>query len=134
MRKYAREQAATLLRRLAFRVNRAARFRDPEAIHDLRVSIRRLDQCLTVFHQFFPAGATKRMRRRLAKLMEISGEVRNRDIALDLIRKSGVAGSSAFSAGWIEEKKQFQAELGRLLRKWVKRDLSRRWGVRLGLS
>ena len=52
MQRYAREQASTLLRRLAFRMNRAAKVRDADSIHDLRVAIRRFEQCLQIFHQF----------------------------------------------------------------------------------
>jgi CHAD domain-containing protein len=133
MRKYARERTSTLLRRLVFRLNHAARSRDPDSIHDLRVSIRRLQQCLSVFRQFFPSGAVKRIHRRLHKLMALSGEIRNRDVALDLLKEAGTPAGSELSARWIEEKKQFQSDLSRLLRRWPKRGLSRKWSSRLGL-
>ena len=90
MREYARERAALLLRRLAFQMHRAARLRDPESIHDLRVSIRRFQQCLAVFHQFFPRGQAKKIRKRLHQIMQVAGEIRNRDIALELFEKSGL--------------------------------------------
>ena len=41
MREYALQQTAILLRRLAFQVNRAAKNRGADDIHDLRVAIRR---------------------------------------------------------------------------------------------
>ena len=46
MREYARLHTAILLRRLAYQLTRAAKSADPESIHDLRVSIRRLSGCL----------------------------------------------------------------------------------------
>ena len=133
MRKYAMERTTTLLRRLVFRANRAARLRDPDSIHDLRVSIRRFQQCLRVFRQFFPSAAVKRIHRRLHKMMELSGEVRNRDVALDLLR-SGAPSASPLLVRLIGEKKQFQADLLRLLRRSGKRELFRKWRSRLELG
>ena len=63
MRDYALAQTAILLRRLAFQANRAARTGDADAVHDLRVAIRRLSRCLRTFAQFYPDNSWKRMRR-----------------------------------------------------------------------
>lgn len=133
MRKYAVERTSILLRRMAFRVHRAARLHDADSIHDLRVSIRRFQQCLRVFRQFFPGGAVKKIHKRLHVVMELSGEVRNRDIALHLLRMVGTLPDSAVSAALLEQKKQAQSELSRLLRRWGRRDVSRKWRLRLGL-
>jgi hypothetical protein len=65
--------------------------------------------------------------------MALSGEIRNRDVALDLLKEAGTPAGSELSARWIEEKKQFQSDLSRLLRRWPKRGLSRKWSSRLGL-
>ena len=88
MREYAHEQTAILLRRLAMQINRAARSGDPDAVHDLRVAIRRLSRCLRVFAQFYPGQGWKKMRRRLKDLLDACGAVRDRDIALDLLSKA----------------------------------------------
>jgi CHAD domain-containing protein len=133
MQDYARERAALLLRRLAFQMHRAARLRDPESIHDLRVSIRRFQQCLAVFAQFFPRGQAKKIRKRLHQMMQVAGGIRNRDIALELFEKSSLPPDIALQGRWREEARQLHAELGRLLGRWGRRDLSRRWGSRLGL-
>jgi CHAD domain-containing protein len=133
MRKYALERTSMLLRRMAFRVHRATRVHHADSIHDLRVSIRRFQQCLRVFQQFFPRGAVKKIHKRLHKVMELSGEVRNRDIALHLLRMAGTPPDSAVSAALLEQKKQAQTELSRLLRRWGNRDVSRKWRSRLGL-
>jgi CHAD domain-containing protein len=133
MQDYALDRGALLLRRLAFQMHTAARLRNAESIHDLRVSIRRFQQCLAVYGQFFPSGQTKKIRRRLHQIMEIAGEIRNRDIALELLEKSHLPEEAALAAKWREEARQLRGDLLRLLGRWGRRDLSRRWGARLGL-
>ena len=133
MRDYALERGSLLLRRLAFEMHRAARLRDPESIHDLRVSIRRFQQCLAVFAQFFPHGQAKKIRRRLHQIMQIAGEIRNRDIALELLDRSSLPRDITLEGKLREEARQLHGELVRLLGRWGRRDLSRRWGSRLGL-
>jgi CHAD domain-containing protein len=133
MRDYALERGSVLLRRLAFQMHRAVRLRDPESIHDLRVSIRRFQQCLAVFQQFFPKGQAKKIRRRIHQIMQIAGEIRNRDIALELIEKSGLPVETALAGRLRQETGRLHGELLRLVGRWGRRDLSRRWGARLGL-
>jgi CHAD domain-containing protein len=132
MQRYAREQTSTLLRRLAFRMNRAAKLRDADSIHDLRVAIRRFEQCLQIFHQFLPGGH-KKIRRRLRKIMELSGEIRNRDIALALLKQAGLPARSALSTRLLRERREMQRKLLASFDRWGDRDLSRKWGSRLGL-
>ncbi len=133
IRDYALERGALLLRRLAFQMYRAARLRDPESIHDLRVAIRRFQQCLVAFAEFFPRGQSKKIRARLHEIMQIAGQIRNRDIALDLLGKSGLPADLELERTWRGEIRQLHGELVRLLGRWGHRDLSRRWGARLGL-
>src|SRR5258708_27710999 len=85
MRHFAKSHAARLKKRLAGEMRRAAKHPDEETVHDLRVSIRRLSQCLGAFRQFFPRQGTKKTLKRLGKLMRLAGEIRNRDIAIELI-------------------------------------------------
>src|SRR5215467_218780 len=94
MRDYAHQQTAILLRRLAMQINRAARSGDPDAVHDLRVAIRRLSRCLRVFAEFYPGNGWKKMRCRLKDLMDACGGVRDRNIALDLLAKGGFPANS----------------------------------------
>ena len=81
IREYAQGQASDLLRRMAFQSNRVTRVKQEETVHDLRVSIRRLTQCLRVFEQFFPQDRAKGLRRKLGDILDLASEVRNRDIA-----------------------------------------------------
>jgi CHAD domain-containing protein len=133
MQDYVRKRGATLLRRLAFRLNRAAKLRNADSIHDLRVSIRRFDQCLRVFHAFFPKHHKKKIHRRLHKIMALSGDVRNRDIALELLKKAGVPDTSPVSVTMLQDRKQAQRALLSEFDRWGRRDVSKKWGTRLGL-
>jgi CHAD domain-containing protein len=130
---YARRQASDLLRRMAFQANRVARVKDPEVVHDLRVSIRRLTQCLRVFDEFFPGGQAKRLRRKLRGVMDLASEVRNRDIALSLLGAARIPGGSALAQGLSQERKAAERALLAGLKRWSRRDSERKWRARLGL-
>jgi CHAD domain-containing protein len=128
MREYARSQTAILLRRLAFQVSRAARSgKDAEAIHDLRVAVRRLSRCLRVFAEFYPGDAWKKMRKELRRLMRSAGRVRDRDIVLALIAEAGVGRHSAFAARLEAERKQAARDLQLETRRWERAGFSRKW-------
>jgi CHAD domain-containing protein len=133
MRQYARQQASTLLRRLAFQVNRAARSAEPEAIHDLRVSIRRLSRCLRVFAPCFPGRSWKKARRDLARLMKPAGRVRDRDITLELLAQCGIPARAAVVRRIEAERREAAGDLVAQLRRWERRDFSHRWRARLEL-
>ena len=70
---------------------------DAEAIHDLRVSIRRLTQCFRTFRGLLEPVQVKKLRRRLRKVMDHCGAVRNCDVALDLLQQSGIADGASVS-------------------------------------
>ncbi len=133
MREYARLHTAVLLRRLAFQVNRAAQSGDPESIHDLRVSIRRLSACLRMFSQFYPAGASKRARRRLNRLRESAGAVRNLDITIELLGEAGMSPKTQWASRLRDERRLTYRQLQGEIRAWKSRGFSRRWRSRLGL-
>jgi len=132
MREYARLQTAVLLRRLAFQVNRASRFGDADSIHDLRVAIRRLSQCLRVFAQFFPGGSANKVRKQLRGLMRIAGEVRDRDIAAGLLAAAGVP-RAAVVTRLEAERRAAVHDLMLEIRRWQSQGFSRKWRSRLEL-
>ncbi len=132
IRKFAGRQTAAHLRRFAFEVNRAARRGDAGAIHDLRVSSRRLAQCLRVFGQFFPEKPVKKIRRNLKRLLDCAAEVRNRDIALELVAQAG-AGSGALSETLRGERERQLRLLVAVLERWSRRHSFRKWRAQLGL-
>jgi CHAD domain-containing protein len=133
MREYARLQTANLLRRFAFQLTRTARSGDAESIHDLRVAIRRLSRCLRVFSQFYPDRSAARIRRQLASVMALAADVRDRDVALELLAEAGVSRRSAVVA-------RLQAERARALRELLlevvrrtRKSFSQNWRGRLEL-
>ena len=125
--KFASVQASRLLGKLAFQVRHAAKHPNEEAIHDLRVSIRRLSQCLREFQQFFPRRETKKILKQLGKVMDLAAEMRNRDIAIELIGKDGRPSESAFIVNLRQEREQAKRKLSRALVQWRRRDFSRKW-------
>ena len=67
---------------------RAQRDQREEAVHKLRVSIRRLQQALRVFGQFVDKQASKEIRSKLRDVMHLAGPVRERDIGMQLMTKA----------------------------------------------
>jgi len=133
MREYVRQQTAILLRRLAYEVNRATKSADDEAIHDLRVAIRRLSRCLQLFTQFYPAGSSKKVRRRLSDLMDAAGEVRDCDIAAKLLEQAGVQRETAVFKRQGTDRRAAVKELVAELRHTKQRSFSKKWRAQLGL-
>ena len=134
MRDYVRSQSANLLRRLAFQVSRAAKSGDAEAIHDLRVSIRRFSRCLRIFAQFYPGNSWKKVRHQLDGLMDKAGSVRDLDIAMELLDDAGVGAGSPVVTRLREERRQAQRNLLREIRLWKNRGFSKQWRSRLDLT
>lgn len=85
---YAIEQMNRLLTTLAFQVHQAANKPGAKEIHDLRVSIRRFSQGLLLFTDFFPKWEVKKIKRFLKRMMRLTSEIRNRDIAIDFLAQS----------------------------------------------
>jgi len=133
MRQYVQEQTATRLGRFAYQVGRASQLLEAEAIHDLRVSIRRLSQCLRAFRQMFPRGKRKKVRRYLRYLMDLAGAVRNHDIAMELLARAGIPAGSTVVQGLRRRRVEAQQALLAALKQWTRADLSRKWRAQLEL-
>jgi len=130
---YAALQAATRLDRLAYELGRAGKSATPDAVHDLRVSIRRFESCLRMFRDYFPGKESKKVRKRLREILDLAGRVRNRDIALDLGRQAGLPAQGALLRAWTQQRRQAGQELASALKRAVKNDLSTKWRSRLKL-
>ena len=131
---HARTQTGLLLRRLTIQVNRAAKSCDEKAVHDLRVSIRRLSRCLRVFSQFYPEESWKKIRRRLKTLMEAAGPVRDMDIAMEFLDEMGVGKRSPLVHRLAESQRAARRELEREVRTWKERGFAKTWRTTLGLN
>lgn len=134
MRNYAHRQTSILLRRLAGAVGKAAKTGKAETIHDLRVAIRRMNGCLRLFAEFYPKGSRKELKKHLKALMQSSGEVRDRDIAVELAADAGVPPASAAARRLGAERKEAARVLRKELRRWQTRGVLREWRKRLELG
>jgi len=133
MHEYAHWQTAMLLRRLAKEASKTARASGEEAIHDLRVAIRRTRGCLRLFAQFYPDRGRKELNRQLKKLMDACGAVRDRDIALRLLTEAGVPAASSVVRRLTEQRKEASRSLRGALKPWRGAHPTRVWRTRLEL-
>jgi CHAD domain-containing protein len=131
---YAHAHCTRLIDRLAHEAARVRRSGDDEAIHDLRVTIRRLTQCVRVFGDFFPKGAVRRMRKQLKSAMTQSGEVRDRDIARDLAAQCGIEDGSLLREMLMAERALELARLKIIIERWHDKHLIAEWRASLGLD
>jgi CHAD domain-containing protein len=130
-RKFARDQAGRLLGRLAFQVNRTTKSFDPAAVHELRGAIRRFVRLLSVFKPCFEGKATRKMRRRLKKIMVLTSEVRQRDIALKVLAKSRLEDAAGLRSKLQSRRKEAARDLASLLQRWLERKSSLKWRAAL---
>jgi CHAD domain-containing protein len=95
---HALKETKLRLDRFSKNLGRAAEHpEDPEAIHDLRVSIRRVAQALKTFGELLDPAPVKKLRRRLRELMDLCASVRNCDVALTLLEQAGVTTGASVS-------------------------------------
>src|SRR5262245_1965237 len=64
---------------------------DTEALHDLRVALRRLRSCLRAYDAIVGAAIPKRWQRRLRKLASRTGPGRDAEVRLRWLREEGTA-------------------------------------------
>jgi CHAD domain-containing protein len=133
MRRYSSWQTAKLLRKLAAEVRKTARSTEEDAIHDLRVTIRRLRACLRLFSQFYPGRARKELNREVKTLMHAAGDVRDRDIAMAFLKDTGVAADSTPMRRLREQRQRAAGALQEALEDWKGPGVSRKWRKRLEL-
>jgi hypothetical protein len=72
---------------------------DPEAIHDMRVASRRLQQVLDLIYPPPAPREVRRFRRRIRRCRRALGEVRNCDVLLARVEKSLRAGFGSRGSG-----------------------------------
>jgi len=130
---YASAQTEALLERLAWQVGHTAKRCDPESIHDLRVEVRHLTNCLRVFKQFFAKPERKKIQPQLQALTKLAGEVRNRDIALEVLALVPGVQDGDLATQLAKERKQAELELVKTLQRWTRRNLFRTWRGKLEL-
>jgi len=122
----AEEKARERLRVLAETLRRASKHPDDaEAIHDLRVAIRRFTQVLRVFDGMF--NHPRKMRHALRGVMDLCGEARNCDIAPEVLTEAGVPPDSALDKRLKRRRARAGRDLEKLLDRWRMHSHMRRW-------
>src|SRR4051812_21720829 len=128
---FAADSVTKLLQRLAFQIHHVRQNGDIEAVHDLRVAIRRFGQSLLLFKDVFAGKEVKKIRRRLKKLMKLTNEPRDCDVGIELLPDSELAGAPSL----VEELRKRRKEAMRLLlpelRRWRARKTSSKWRAAL---
>ena len=126
--RFAEEQLQVRLKTFRVQLRRVHKHPgDADAIHDLRVAIRRLSQGLRVFRKLLDKTHMRKMRRRLRKLMALSGAVRNCDIAPAVLEAAAAPAAHSWARRLAERRSRAGRELidsmagGKLLAK------ARRW-------
>jgi len=134
MQKYAARQVAACLGRLAFEVRHCLRNSDADAVHDLRVSIRRFMQSLRSFESLLPRLEAKGIRKQVKTVLQQAGEVRNYDIALELLAGCGYPEDDGVINGLRRLRLEQQRLLLEQVRRLEQRKFSARWRARLQLE
>ncbi|HTS26134.1 MAG TPA: CHAD domain-containing protein [Bryobacteraceae bacterium] len=133
MHEFVLRQTANLLDRFAHEVKRSAKSDDADAVHDLRVAIRRLSRCLSVFSEFYPKRPWKKIRRQLDDLRDLAGAARDQHIALELLAESGVGEGTLIVAYIQAERRKATRELASEIERLQACGFSRKWRASLGL-
>jgi len=120
--KYAAKETKLRLKRFSKNLRQAAKHpEDPEAIHDLRVSIRRIVQAFKTFRELLDPAPIKHSRKRLHKLMDLCAAVRNCDVAITLLEEVGLSASPSVS-----RLKKARIEAAEELRRRLKKERAKR--------
>jgi CHAD domain-containing protein len=120
---YVNEEIAGLMNRVGDASRATENDTSEEGIHQLRVSIRRLSECLRVFKNLFPHGAAKKVRKDLKAAMKLAGEARNHDIARDLMKRAKVAIDPSVTEG----RERVAEHLSAVLQEWNRSDAVNGW-------
>ncbi len=85
----ARRLALSYLEQAAAALPRLADPEDGEALHDLRVALRRLRSCLGSYERQLAGSVPKKLARRLKRLARATGPGRDAEVQLEWLRKQG---------------------------------------------
>ncbi len=131
---YGLKRTASLLQKLSSEMERVTRDPDADAVHDVRVAIRRFSQALKVFQDFLPARGAKRIRRDLRHMIDAAGAVRDRDIAAGLIKRLAGPPGETLRAAVLQERAAAAATLVGLTQNWLSSGCATQWKLELNLE
>lgn len=129
MRQYAVHKILALMDDVISAIKHAVEAPDEEAVHKARVAIRRFQQAMRLFREYLKPRGVERIKGRLHAIMQVAGELRNRDIAIALTKDQG-ANTIVLADQRAELDKQFTT----LIRPLTYTGLSDKWRRQLGLD
>jgi CHAD domain-containing protein len=128
MRAYALHQVSGLLETTITELRNTARVRDAEAIHELRVSIRRLLQALKTFAQYLPEAASGEIQGELHAIIKATGGLRDCDVLIGMLAESGMSLDTIR-----RQRTELKRELLATIQPLLKANVSKRWRTGLGI-
>jgi CHAD domain-containing protein len=127
LKDHVRSHTVLLLKGLAVQVRLASTRTDEESVHDLRVAIRQLRECLRMFKEIYPPAPRKKIRKELRKLMSSAELVRSADIALSLMKEAGLAENDAQVHDMREQRAAHRAALRGDLASFASQPYTKAW-------
>jgi CHAD domain-containing protein len=131
-RRFTVKQARILLKRLTLQIGRAINNCDADAVHDVRVAIRRFTGAVAVCQPYVQVSDMRKNRRRLKKIMTLGGDVRDCDVALKLIAKLRIQHTGTLRLRLEKRRKAAAIPFTAALKKWKDRQKPLQWGAALG--
>ena len=113
--RFAEVSLASRLTKLVEQAERCYATPDADAVHDLRVAIRRFSQALRIFKTLVDAKAVKQMRRALKRVMDAAAVVRDLDVGIERLIEEGVPAEDAL----LEEMRSERRRGGLALSGWL---------------
>jgi len=137
---YQNKLVETLLREMAFAIQKTLNQPDEANIHDLRRVCLRLRHALRLFAKILPRQPTKRIQQRLRTLQRMLAAVRSYDVALQTLKLDAIASLGpanawkALSSGMAVDRRRSLRPLRMRLRKMQRSDALQRWRTRLSAT
>ena len=131
---FAREQLLFRLSRLTKEWRHCARNADEDAVHDLRVSLRRFGETLRAFRRFFPKRAHQQIREEIRQIMNFAGRTRDVDIARHSFQQAGLSLYPRLELHLTNERAVASAGLRAPLAVGLETDFAARWRRTLALD
>lgn len=131
---YAIEQVMARLEGLASQITAAAEDPGADAVHDLRVAIRRFSQSLRIFESVLPRKESRKIRKRLGGIMTLAGEIRDRDIALEFLADAKLSKSDVLWKQVASDRRSAEKDLIRRVKRCSRADFPDKWRSSLRLN
>jgi CHAD domain-containing protein len=120
-----------LLGRLAFEVRNSLHNTTPDAVHDLRVAIRRFSQGLRIFQDALPKASAKSVRRQIRDIRNEAGTLRDTDVMIELLAAQGLPETHRIFAALRAARQDAALLLNQTLRDLTAKSYSAKWRAAL---